>query len=140
MVNRSTRDNGHVRRGAARHRAEPGVLLIAALAFTAPAARADADGPDFLRVVDIRPGATLAIRAEPNATSARLGALPANADGIRNLGCQGGMNIVEWEKATPAEREAARRRRWCKIEYRGVTGWAAGWFLAEGSPPKGTMR
>jgi hypothetical protein len=133
-------DKAYPRHVISRHRAVAGISLIAAIAFASPAARADADGPDFLRVVGIRAGAMLNIRAEPDASSRKAGELPANADGIRNLGCQGGMNIVEWEKATPTEREAARHKRWCKIEYRGVTGWAAGWFLGEGSPPKGTTR
>jgi len=41
------------------------------------------------------------------------------------------MTIVEWEKATPAERTAARYRRWCRITYKGTTGWVNGGYLRE---------
>ncbi|MCW5747555.1 MAG: MliC family protein [Alphaproteobacteria bacterium] len=112
----------------------PFLGLIPALLAVATA-RADADGPDYYRVSGIAVGGSLAIRSGPGVEHSRIGELPAGTDGLRNLGCQGGLTFAEWEKATPAEREAGRKRRWCRIESRGVTGWVAGWFLTEGEAP-----
>ncbi len=108
---------------------------VAALLLATPA-RADSDGPEFFRVVGVRAGDVLNIRSGAGADHPKVGEIPAGGNGIRNHGCQGGLNIVEWEKASPAEREAGARRRWCQVEYRGIKGWAAGRFLAEGSGPK----
>ncbi|HZO08995.1 MAG TPA: SH3 domain-containing protein [Myxococcota bacterium] len=115
-----------------------GLAAVAAIAVGAGTAGAEADGPDFFRVRGVREGRSLTVRAEPGVESARVGSLPAGADGIRNLGCEGGLPLDAWERASEAEREAARWRRWCRIEYRGLTGWAAGPFLAEGGPPEGS--
>lgn len=108
---------------------------IAFLAAVSPAA-ADADGPDYFRVSGLKPGSVVNIRRDPAPSAAKVGALPHDADGLKNLGCQGGLSFAEWEKATPARREAARFERWCRISYRGVTGWVAGWLLAEGNAPR----
>ena len=116
---------------------------VAACAFAALAlltavgtAGADADGPDYYRLVDVAADDVLNIRAEPTASAKAIGAIPPKADGVRNLGCKGGLSFTEWEKASPAERAAGRRARWCRISYRGVEGWVAGRFLAEGSAPR----
>ena len=99
-------------------------------------AGADADGPDYYRVVGVAADDVLNIRTEPTASAKTIGAIPPKADGVRNLGCKGGLSFAEWEKASPAERTASRRARWCRISYRGVEGWVAGRFLAEGSAPR----
>jgi len=96
-------------------------------------ALAEADGPDYYRVVGVDPGDVLNIRLEPNASASKTGAIPPDTDGVRNLGCVGGLSFEQWQAATPAEREAAARDRWCRIEYGGVEGWVAARFLAEGS-------
>ena len=113
----------------------PGIALVAATVMTATAARAEADGPDFLRVTGVGEGSVLNIRSGPGLGHGVVGTLPSDADGIRNLGCEGGPTFAEWEAAGPEEREAARKRRWCRIEHGAVVGWAAGWHLAEGSAP-----
>ena len=110
--------------------------VVIALALTPPLARAEADGPDFYRIEGLAPGGVLSVRASGSAEAARTGELPADADGIRNLGCEGGLAFAAWQQAMPAEREAAAARRWCKVEYRGVTGWVAARHLAEGSAPR----
>ena len=120
-----------------RRRGPSGLAICTALVAGAGRAGAEADGPDFFRVRHVRAGSALNVRAEPAAGSERLGALPANADGIRNLGCQGGLSLAEWERASAEAREASRWRRWCRVEYRGLVGWAAGPFLGEGGPPDG---
>jgi len=102
--------------------------------------RGEADGPDYYRVVDVAAGDVLTIRTEPNTEAGKIGEIPPDTDGVRNLGCQGGLSLIEWEEATPAEREAARMRRWCRVEFAGTTGWVAARFLAEGAAPAGGSR
>jgi len=109
------------------------LTLLAAVALGAGAALATADGPDYFRVVGVASNDVLNIRSEPNASAPKIGSIPPGADGVRNLGCEGGMSFAEWEVATPAEREAAAHNRWCRIVYGGVEGWVAGRFLDEGS-------
>lgn len=96
---------------------------------------ADADGPDYFRVVGVASNDVLNIRERPTARSGKIGAIPPYGNGIQNLGCQGGLSYAQWQTASAAEREAARKRVWCQIYYRGVNGWVAGWFLAEGTGP-----
>jgi hypothetical protein len=110
-------------------------LLPIVLLGTATPAAAEADGPDFFRVTGVAPDDVLNIRAEPSASARKIGEIPPNADGIRNLGCRGGLSFTEWEAASPEEREASSRKRWCRIAFHGVEGWVAGRFLAEGGAP-----
>lgn len=110
------------------------LAIVLSLFFPATVG-ADASGPDFFRVTGVASNDVLNIRAQPTARSAIIGIIPPNGNGIQNLGCQSGLTYGQWQSATPAEREAARKRVWCQIYYRGVNGWVAGWFLAEGSAP-----
>ena len=109
--------------------------VLVLLALPAPLT-ANADGPDYYRVVNVAPDDVLNIRASNSATSSKVGEIPHDGDGIRNMGCAGGLSYSEWEAATQADRDAAARRRWCQISYDGVTGWVAGRFLAEGRNPQ----
>lgn len=111
------------------------VVFIGMLLSSAMAAHADADGPDYFQVTGVADNDVLNIREVPEAGARKIGEIPSDGDGIRNLGCQGGMSFAEWETATDAERVAAAQTRWCRVSYGGVEGWAAGWFLAEGSFP-----
>ena len=106
-------------------------FAAAMLALMPTLAAADADGPDYYRVRSLYPGAGLTIHAGPGASHKVLGWVPHNGARLKNLGCKGGMNIVEWEKATPAQRIAARYRRWCRVTYKGTTGWVNGGYLGE---------
>lgn len=108
---------------------------VTALGLLSVQAVAEASGPDYFRVVGVAWNDVLNIRAEPTARSAKIGAIPPDGNGVRNHGCVGGLTYAEWEAATPAQREQARKKVWCRISYRGVEGWVAGWFLAEGSGP-----
>lgn len=107
------------------------VLLLAVCAVEG--AIADASGPDFFRVTGVAADDVLNIREAPDAGSAKIGEIPPDGDGVRNLGCQGGLSFAEWQAASEAERQAAARSRWCRINYQGVEGWVAGRFLAEGA-------
>lgn len=108
-----------------------------ALALCCSAAYATADGPDHFSVRGIAANDVLNIRAAPNAGAARLGAIPPGANCIRNLGCQGGLSDAEFTTLSKAQQQQRLREnpRWCRIEWRGITGWAAGRYLAEGSCP-----
>ncbi len=110
-------------------------LLTAVLALSAITAAtvslAEADGPDYFSVTGVASNDVLNIRETSSARARKIGAIPPNAGGIRNLGCKNGLNFAEWEKATEEERQAAAKRRWCKIDYQGTVGWVAGRYLAE---------
>lgn len=110
--------------------------FAAAFAVLLPTfAIADASGPDYFRVHGVTSQSALNIRARPSVRSARLGTIPPDATRLRNLGCVGEMSYEEWEAATPGERNAARQRVWCKVQYRTVEGWVAGRFLTEDGSP-----
>ncbi len=113
----------------------PGIILAAASVMSTAPVRAEADGPDFYRVTGVSAGGVLNVRAGPGLAHPTIGSLPYDADGIRNLGCEGGLTFAQWQAVTPAEREAGRKQRWCRIEHGDTVGWAAGWHLAEGSAP-----
>jgi hypothetical protein len=108
---------------------------LVVLGTLAHQARGEADGPDFYRVVAVDAGDVLTIRAEPDARAKRLGSIPPGADCVRNLGCSGGLTLQEFTTLSEAERSARLRQnpRWCRVDYRGTTGWVAGRFLAEGT-------
>lgn len=106
------------------------ILVLAFLLAILPSAGADG-GPDHYRVVGVAPGASLILRAEPDPNAASLGTVPADARRLRNLGCQGGPSLLEWERMTPTQREAARLRRWCRVGWQGVDGWLPGVHLVE---------
>ncbi|TVQ89773.1 MAG: SH3 domain-containing protein [Chromatiaceae bacterium] len=95
-------------------------------------ALATADGPDFYRVVGAEP--ELAVYAEPDAAAAILGTIPTGSDCVRNLGCQGGLTLEEFTTLDEAAQAARLREkpRWCRVEFKGLTGWVPGVFLREG--------
>jgi len=95
-------------------------------------ALATADGPDYYAVQDVGISDVLNVRATPSSSGTLIGTIPPDGDGLANLGCVGGLNYDEWEKATQADRAAARKTRWCRVGYDRTIGWAAGWFLTEG--------
>lgn len=114
-------------------RVAPGLLALV-VAAAPGAAVAEADGPDHWAVRGVRAGSVLNLRAEPTVAAARLGTIPADGTGLRNLGCTGGPTLAEWERMSEAERAAAALRRWCRVEYRGAEGWVAGRYLVEWVP------
>lgn len=111
-------------------------VCAAVLAAMVPGgALAEADGPDFYQITGVASGNVLHIREKSSVSSAKIGSIPHDADGIRNLGCEGGLSYAEWEAATKQERSAGAHQRWCQISYKGVEGWVAGWLVSEGSAP-----
>lgn len=110
----------------------PVTILI--LALHPGTSSADSDGPDYFRVIGVAKHDTLNMRAQPNARTPKVGEIPPDSTCIQNLGCQGGLTFQEFTELSPAARKKREREnpRWCKVEYRGVTGWVAGRYLAEG--------
>ena len=111
-----------------------GLLTLAA--SSAPVC-ATADGPDFYRVSGVSATGALNLRAEPSVVAPRIGRIPPDAKCLRNLGCQGGLTLAEFTTLSEADRKrrAEENPRWCKVEYRGTVGWAAGRYLAEAPCP-----
>ena len=110
-------------------------LGTAALLAAAGAALATADGPDFYAVTGVADSDTLNIREAPDPHAAKVGEIPPDGTCIRNLGCKGGLTFQEFTELSE-EQKAQRLRenpRWCRIEYRGITGWVAGRYLREGA-------
>lgn len=112
------------------------LLFFVALVADQPGeALATADGPDYYAVTGVAADDVLNIRAEPSPNGEKLGEIPHDGRGIENLGCKGGPTFAEWEKMSEADRQQARRRRWCRIRYNGSEGWVAGRFLTEDNGP-----
>jgi hypothetical protein len=109
-----------------------GALVFALGIFHVSIALATADRPDFYQVQGAPDGASLPLRATPDA-STPLGFIPVNAACVRNLGCQGGLSLQEFTSLSDKERaeRLAANPRWCKVEYHDRTGWVEGQFLAE---------
>ncbi len=113
------------------------VALGLALLGVCAGAKADG-GPDYYAVTGVAADGVLNIRAEPSAGSRKIGEIPHDARGLRNLGCTGGPSFAEWLRMSEAERKRAGRNRWCKVRYRGIVGWVAGRYLMEDSNPPST--
>jgi hypothetical protein len=112
------------------------VRIVAGLAISlgTGAAFAEADGPDFYVVRGVARDDVLNLRAAPNPRARKVGEIPPDGACIRNLGCHGGLTFQEFTELSPAAQKQREREnpRWCQVEYRGVTGWVAGRYLAEG--------
>jgi hypothetical protein len=111
------------------------VLAASILALGPGSASAEADGPDFYAVTGVAADDVLNIRAEPHADAELIGKIPPDGTCVRNLGCKGGLTLLEFTELT--EDQKAKRLeenpRWCRIEYQGVAGWVAGRYLMEGT-------
>ena len=108
------------------------LIGIMAIVANAGLAWATADGPDFWRVTGVAANDVLNMRARATWKSEKIGKIPPETDGVANYGCRGYLSYEEFERATPAEREAARKRVWCLVGYRDRIGWVAGRYLVEG--------
>jgi len=109
-------------------------ILTAAFLICYSLAWGTADGPDFWQTVDKNCDTAVVIHAEPGDQAEPVGAIPPGATCIRNLGCQGGLTLQEYQALSETERAARMHEnpRWCRIEFGGVVGWVDGRLLAEG--------
>lgn len=90
-------------------------------------------GPDFWRVEGVKASDALNLRVDANPRSRVLARIPHDARSLKNLGCRGDLTFAQWQAMTPAQRDAAARARWCRVEFKGQTGWVAARFLREDS-------
>ena len=91
-------------------------------------------------MVNVASPDVLKVHAEPSARSLVVAAVPADARGLKNLGCTGLPTFQQWTAMTPSERERSSRARWCRISYAGTRGWAAGRFLKEAGTARSTRK
>lgn len=124
-------------RGRTRSRAGRGLLVTGIFAALTAVAVAQAEGPDYFRITGLKKEDRVNVRRAPNTDAKIVGRIPKDSDGIKNLGCKGGLTQRQWEKASEAKKSAAARERWCQVSFGDVTGWVLGRFLAEGSAPQG---
>jgi uncharacterized protein YraI len=112
-----------------------GLIVAAALAVASGSAAATADGPDFFQVTGVAATDTLNLRQAPDPQAAKIGEIPPDGTCIRNLGCRGGLTFEEFTELSKSDQEKRLKEnpRWCRVEYRGMTGWVAGRFLQEGA-------
>lgn len=84
-------------------------------------------------------GYFLDLRSQPGPGAPSLGHVSADSQCLRNLGCQGGVSFEEFSTLSSEAQKlrAAANPRWCKVDYRGTTGWVEGRFVAEGACPTG---
>jgi hypothetical protein len=94
-------------------------------------AHGEADGPDFWSVKGVAKGDILNMRSAPSATASKVGVIPHDARGLKNLGRRGGPTFDQWSKMTHSERKEVAKRRWCQVEYGGKRAWVAGRFLGQ---------
>lgn len=99
------------------------LLLLMSLSLTA---RASADGPDCWDVKGVKAGDVLNIRDRPNAKAAVLGKVPPNAKSLTNA------SDVECPDAPTPNMPKECASGWCRVTYKGVTGWVNCKFLEEG--------
>lgn len=107
-----------------------GAFAVAAVMTVASSGYASEE-PAFLEIRNLSADGFLNMREEPVLTAQKVGTVPASIQQVRNLGCQVGMPLKDWRKASSKVRRVEMKRRWCKIEHDGLTGWAAGDFLSE---------
>lgn len=104
-------------------------FIAAAFVMAATALPARSEEPKFWAVAGVKANDVLHLRDVPSADSKSLARIPANARGLKHLGCRRNQPPMDiWVRMSEgAKREALTR--WCRIEYRGQQGWVAGRFL-----------
>jgi uncharacterized protein YecT (DUF1311 family) len=95
-----------------------------------------AGGPEYFRVIELKTDDKANVRNQPNADAKIVGKIPKGADGVKNLGCKGGLTAKQWEKASAARKKEDQRAGWCEVEYKDVKGWVSRRLLVEGSGSK----
>ena len=108
-------------------------LLAGASSVWFSTARATADGPDCWGVRDVAKDDVLNMRSRPDFKSPKVGEIPHDASGIRNMGCKGGLTFEEFTTLSEAQKQQVLRQRprWCRVNYLGTTAWVAGRYLKE---------
>jgi hypothetical protein len=104
-------------------------LPLSALVFPAAHAQQYSLDPPFWAVTGVRANDVLHLRDMPSAESKSLAGIPANAQGLKNLGCRrDGPSLDQWARMSKAQREVPPTP-WCRVDYQGKQGWVAARFL-----------
>lgn len=98
---------------------------------------AEADGPDYWQVHDVDKNDVLNMRSSADFNARKTGEIPHDARCVKNMGCRGGLTFAEFTTLSDSEqrRILKQRPRWCRVSYKGTTGWVAGRYLREGDCP-----
>jgi predicted Fe-S protein YdhL (DUF1289 family) len=108
------------------------MLLIGVLAPIAPVAE---EKVSFWAVTGVRSDDVLHLRDVPSAESRSLADIPANARGLKHLGCRRNQPALEqWMRMTQVQRQEALME-WCRVEFRGKQGWVAARYLKKDLDP-----
>ncbi len=101
--------------------------------FSFSTSYAEADGPDYWKVGNTASVDQLKIHDGPDESSRIVGELPQDANCLKNLGCQGGLTLEEYNQLNEQQQKATLKSnpRWCKIEFQDVLGWVASGSLIE---------
>ncbi len=107
-----------------------GIVIATCIAASLPPGDASAqDPPKFFAVTGVPAGDVLNMRDVPHGDSKKLGAIPPDAHGIKDLGCMKPQpSLDRWMVMTEDERKNAKLE-WCRVEYHGQQGWVAARFL-----------
>jgi hypothetical protein len=106
-----------------------GLAIALGLLHAAAAVAADDDPPRFFAVTGVPADDVLNLRDVPHGDSKKLGAIPPNEKGLRNLGClKPEPSLDRWMTMTEDEKKNAKLE-WCRVEYHGKQGWVAARFL-----------
>ena len=82
------------------------VLPLGVLASPAAHAQQYSLDPPFWAVTGVRANDVLHLRDMPSAESKSLAGIPANAQGLKNLGCRrNGPSLDQWARMSKAQRE-----------------------------------
>lgn len=101
------------------------VVLTIAIVLIALNAWATADGPDCWSVRGVAKNDVLNIREAPNASAKIVGKIPAGTKAVANANDIECPDVIT--KGAPKECFTG----WCKVGYKGVTGWVNCKFLEE---------
>ena len=109
-------------------------IAVCTIAIGAVVAKAD-DPPAFWAVTGVASSDVLQLRDVPSADSKSLAQIPANARGLKHLGCRRNQPPMDqWARMNAAQRREALTQ-WCRVEYRGQEGWVAGRYLKRDIEP-----
>ena len=116
----------------------PYLALNLTLATYSFALFAQADGPDYWQVHDVKKNDVLNMRDRADFNAAKTGEIPYDAQCVRNMGCKGGLSFNEFTALSDTEKQQIlkQRPRWCRVSYRETTGWVEGRYLREGACPE----
>lgn len=117
-------------------------MAAAILCLPVGVVHATSDGPDYLRVRNVKENDVLNVRVEPTPQSGIVGILEPNLRGVSNLGCLEAMDLVHYLQTKQFSSAIVGRVRrgemWCKVRHPAqpnVVGWVNAQFVMEDTAP-----